>query len=157
MGFFKNIIGRKTKETKKEEKKTTKRSGSIMFALFIRIAEASGKITKEHMEVIDEILVNDLKVNQEEKELVIRYIESIKDSRFTFEEFCTVINDEFNADETETMKLIKKMYIIDKLYMICSANKNLTDEQNRLINFAISLFNVDEEKVEEIKKSYFAS
>lgn len=129
----------------------------LIFALFAKIAKANGVIIKDHISVIEEIINHDFEFNGEERKEVIDYFRKAKDSNTSFEEYCIKLNDMIKESEDYESAIEIKEAIIDKLFKICNANTNISNEQNRLINFTVSLFNINEYVVNEIRKSYFNS
>lgn len=141
-------------EDYEEEQQEEENFTYLLFALFAKFSKSEGRITKEHITVLEELMEYDYEYNQETKKYAIEAFRHAKDSENDFEYYCLKLNNMLkNHDDREVSRNIS-CGTIDSLIKIALADNKISSEEERLINIASNIFRIEKHILENIKSNY---
>ena len=127
---------------------------SLLMGAIAKIAKAGGSIKEVHINLIEDMLINELKFNKETKNDAIKYFREAKDDKITFYEYClkyrNIINEDDNIEDKYNLFHMATYFI----YKLAICDGDINANANEFINCAIGIFKISAEDFAEIKKMF---
>ncbi len=121
---------------------------TTIFSMFAKIAKADGIVQKEEVIVIDNIIKNIFKFDNETRKLAISIFNEAKKSHYSIEEFAYQFKDFFKNKPA----LLDEMFFM--LFDIAAADGKLTKDEERELKKVQRIFEIPDYTYESYKMRY---
>lgn len=109
------------------------------FSMLGKLAKADGIVTHHEIDIIDNVMVNHLKLHGDARKLAVEIFNEAKDSPASFEEFAQQFYDEFLGEHQMMMSMI------ELLLLVAMADNQLHSAEKLLIEKAVHIFGLENE------------
>lgn len=117
-----------------------------LVSMFSKFAKADGSVSQEEIELIDKFFKKILNFSDNERSIAIEIFNKEKSTHTTFEYHCRQFYKYF-YNNNEILN-----YVIDYLFQLAIIDRNLSSEEEILLNEAISIFGVEGTYYKEYKQ-----
>ncbi|MFP4017295.1 MAG: co-chaperone DjlA [Halanaerobiales bacterium] len=121
------------------------------FSMLAKFAQADGVVTRSEVYVIDNFVKNELRLDNETKDLAIKIFDEAKRSQVPFEDFANQFYNLFRNDRTLLISMV------DLLMKVAMADDKFHENESRYINKVASIFKISQNELESIKARYIQS
>ena len=117
------------------------------FSMLGKLSKADGRVSEEEIEVVEQIMQDNLRLDPAVRDFAIRIFTEAKRSDTTFESYARQFNDEFSGHP----EVLSSM--IDLLLRLAHADGVVHPEEARMIESAVHIFGIEHE-FDQLKARY---
>lgn len=105
-----------------------------VFSMLAKMAKANGSMTQHELEALDEFMRDQLNLSPKQVEEAFDIIRNVKQSKYTFEDYAYGYYRMFGRNRV----MLENM--VDLLLAVACADGRYTEEEDRLVNTAVQIF-----------------
>ena len=118
------------------------------FSMAAKIARADGRVTKEEINVIDDFIRNQLRLDNDARDMAIKIFNVARDSKEPFDVFAQQFYELFRQDRQMLLSML------ELLIKIATADGTIHSEEEKMIRRAGVIFYIDQNEYERLKTIY---
>ena len=120
------------------------------FSLLAKLAKADGVVSKSEIDVIDELMKRDMRMDRKGRNYAIQIFDAAKESKDSFEDYAQQFYQLFSGQR----QLLQSM--IDVLLRIAAADGKYHPEEERMILSAVRIFALNNAEYQAAKSRHIA-
>ena len=118
------------------------------FSLAAKLARADGKVTKEEINVVDDFIRNQLRLDNDARDMAIKIFNVARNSPEPFDLFAQQFYELFRQDRQMLLSML------ELLIKIATADGSIHAEEEKMIRRAVVIFSIDQHEYERLKAIY---
>jgi len=112
------------------------------FSMLGKLAKADGIVSQHEIDIIDNVMINHLKLPPDARKLAVGIFNEAKDSPASFEDYARQFYDQFQGEHQMMVSMI------ELLLLVAMSDNQLHREEKHLIDKAVKLFRLESEYVQ---------
>lgn len=120
-----------------------------LFSMLGKMAKSDGIVTADEVRAVDDIIVNTLKIKNEQRKFAINIFNEAKDSKYTFEEFA----QNFYQINSHNPNML--LFMLNTLFEVAKADGKLHENEEILLEKAKTIFRISDYDYGNLKNKYF--
>jgi DnaJ like chaperone protein len=122
-----------------------------IFSMLAKFAQADGAVTRSEIEVVDQFIKSQLRLDGQSRQLAIKIFDQAKQSSYSFSDYAAQFYDNFKNEKA----LVLEMF--DLLMKIAVADHQFHHKEAKYIDLASHIFELSQTQVNNIKDRYLNS
>lgn len=119
-----------------------------LFSMLAKLAKADGTVSPAEIQVVEECMRKQLKLDADSRKVAQRIFNEAKDSDYRFEDFARQFHQLFRHDQG----MLREM--LDLLVRVSMADGQMHPEEERLVNIATEIFGLGEHEYRRARTSH---
>lgn len=118
------------------------------FSMLAKFAQADGTVSKSEINVIDDFVRNELRLDERSRQLAIQIFDEAKRNQNSFEDFARQFYNHFKQERTLLISMM------DLLMRMAVADNNFHQKEKKYIRKVKDIFNISDSQYESILARY---
>ena len=118
------------------------------FSMAAKLARADGRVTKEEINIVDDFIRNQLRLDNDARDMAIKIFNVARNSREPFDVFAQQFYELFRQDRQMLMTML------ELLIKIATADGTIHSEEEKMIRRAAVIFYIDQNEFGRLKDIY---
>lgn len=121
------------------------------FSMLAKIIKIDGQVSHAEIDTVESFAVNDLRLPPPDREVAFNIFRTALDSPASFEEFAHQFHQHFQQ-QPQLMEML-----VDILLRVCVADGPLNVAEETLVNSAVHIFDIGDQRYQQMRARYVAS